>query len=47
MKKRLCYRLLTVFCNLLIVSAPLIVTKSACLGLWGEPDVPDILKTFI
>ena len=35
---------LGVVCSLLIAAAPLIVSKSACFFLWGEPECPDVLK---
>lgn len=37
-------RLLTCITNLLSALAPALVTKSACLGLWGEPEIPQALK---
>ena len=31
-------------CSVLMLAAPFIVTNSACSFLWGEPEVPEVLK---
>lgn len=37
-------KLLTHISKLLSSIAPVLVTKSACIGLWGEPEIPQALK---
>jgi len=44
MRKRLLNKPLQILCSLLLLIAPLIISDSACLGLWGEPEIPDSLK---
>lgn len=31
-------------CNILIAASPLILTKSSSFLLWGESEIPEILK---
>ncbi|NLL70631.1 MAG: cyclic lactone autoinducer peptide [Epulopiscium sp.] len=35
---------LSILCSLLILFAPLAITKTACFFLWGEPECPECLK---
>jgi len=32
------------FCSLLLLIAPLLLTNTACFSLWGEPEIPEALK---
>jgi cyclic lactone autoinducer peptide len=44
MRKKLLNKPLQLLCSLLLAVAPLIISDSACLGLWGEPEIPNSLK---
>lgn len=37
-------KLLTRISQLLSAIAPALVTKTACISLWGEPEMPQSLK---
>ncbi|WP_187287416.1 hypothetical protein [Gottschalkia acidurici] len=37
-------KILRTICSFLILMVPLITTYVNCLGLWGEPEYPDLLK---
>lgn len=37
-------KLLAIVSKTLLSMAPSITSKTACLGLWGEPKVPNSLK---
>lgn len=36
--------LLNYLCSFLIALAPMIIEKTNCILVWGEPECPDVLK---
>ncbi|UNC92581.1 cyclic lactone autoinducer peptide [Candidatus Contubernalis alkalaceticus] len=44
MKSEKTKTMLQVVCRLLLLTAPLILSGTACLGFWGEPEIPESLK---
>ncbi|MCF8017924.1 MAG: cyclic lactone autoinducer peptide [Vallitaleaceae bacterium] len=44
-KKRQFTTFSSLLCSLLIAIAPLIVSTTACILVWGEPECPDVLKS--
>lgn len=41
--KKLLRKPIGLLCSFLISIAPLIVTKTACISFWGEPECPECL----
>ena len=35
---------LNLFCSFLIALAPVIIEKTNCILMWGEPECPEVLK---
>lgn len=44
-KKR--FSIIKPLCNFLILIAPVIITETACVYFWGEPELPKELKNEI
>ena len=40
-------KILGTICSFLILSVPLVINYAHCVGLWGEPEYPDLLKNSI
>lgn len=44
MKTNFLYKPFQILSSLLLLIAPVIITDTACLGFWGEPEIPESMK---